>query len=386
MRKTNVLIFSLIIVLGFILFAYNFLGFRTSIKDGESLDFVDLPNNFKIEEYYTGLSDNSLSPPGPNRGPRLMLLKDGVLYVTISKQGKVIAIQDVDNDQKGDGSTTILENLDRPHGIDYHNGWFYIAEEGQIFRVREAYGVSVDTDTKEILVDDIPEGGHFTRTLKIHNNSLYFTVGSSCNVCYEDHEWRASMVRCNLSGSNCSVFASGLRNAVGFVFHPETDEIYATDNGRDLLGENIPPDEINLIKEGEDYGWPICYGNNIHDSSFDKNQYVRDPCLDKEPSLVSLQAHSAPLGLTIYNGNQFPEEYRGDIFVAYHGSWNREDPTGYKVARIDLETKEVIDFASGWLQEDGNVLGRPVDVIVSEDGSLLVSDDNSGKIYRIYYD
>jgi glucose/arabinose dehydrogenase len=232
---------------------------------------------------------------------------------------------------------------------------------------------------------DLPSGdGHFTRTIKIRDGSLYVSVGSSCNVCYEEDERRSTILKCGLEpGSDCTIFASGTRNAVGFVFD-DAGKIYATENSRDWLGNDLPPDEINLIEEGGDYGWPICYGKSIHDTDFDKNTYIRDPCSDKKPSFVDLQAHSAPLGLAIYDGDQFPEEYRGDLFVAYHGSWNRDEPTGYKVVSIDTQTREVRDFATGWLQEN-NVLGRPVDVIVADDESLFVSDDNSGKIYRIFY-
>ncbi len=149
---------------------------------------------------------------------------------------------------------------------------------------------------------------------------------------------------------------------------------------------NLPPDEINLVEEGKDYGWPICFGKNIHDTDFDKNVYVQNPCMEplKMPSLIDIQAHSAPLGLAFYYGDNFPQEYRGDLFVALHGSWNRREPTGYKIISIDMNDLTVRDFATGWLQ-DSNVLGRPVDIIVAEDGSLFVSDDNAGKIYRISY-
>lgn len=163
--------------------------------------------------------------------------------------------------------------------------------------------------------------------------------------------------------------------------------MYATENGRDWLGDDLPPDEINLVEEGKDYGWPICYGKSIHDTDFDKNVYVRAPCSEpfETPALIDLQAHSAPLGLEFYYGDNFPAEYRGRLFVAFHGSWNRKVPTGYKIVSIDMNTSTVEDFATGWLA-GSNVLGRPVDIVVAQDGSLFVSDDNAGKIYRIYYE
>ncbi|MCZ7381018.1 MAG: PQQ-dependent sugar dehydrogenase [Candidatus Methanoperedens sp.] len=243
-----------------------------------------------------------------------------------------------------------------------------------------------DRGTLEVLVDNLPTGGHFTRTVKVHNNSLYLSIGSSCNVCYEQDERRAAISICALNGTGCRVFAKGLRNAVGFVFHPPTGKMYATENGRDYLGDDLPPDEINLIEDGKNYGWPICYGKNIHDTDFDKNVYVRSPCSEpfETPALIDLQAHSAPLSLAFYYGNSFPAEYMGNLFVAYHGSWNRKAPTGYKIVEINMTDFTVKDFATGWLSGN-NVLGRPVDIIVANDGSLFVSDDNAGKIYRISY-
>ncbi|MBI4399405.1 sorbosone dehydrogenase family protein [Candidatus Micrarchaeota archaeon] len=362
-----------------------FVGFRPAIKS-DSLDFVNLPEGFRIDVYASNLGGNAVSSPGPNPGPRMMLLNDNVLYTSILAQNRVVALPDKNNDGKADETITFISNLNKPHGIGYYSGWFYIAEEHRIIRVKDInHDLIADLDTLEVLIDDLPVGGHFTRTIKIHNNSLYISIGSSCNVCYEKDNRSAAITKCDLSGKNCSVFASGIRNAVGFVLHPTTGKMYATENGRDWLGDDAPPDEINIIEEGNNYGWPICYGKNTHDLDFDKSLYKQDPCRFKVPSLVDLQAHSAPLGLAFYSGTSFPEEYQNDLFVAYHGSWNRGEPTGYKIVSIDMKTLEVKDFATGWL--DGiNVLGRPVDIIVANDGSLLVSDDNAGKIYRIYYE
>lgn len=360
------------------------LGIKPAVKLN-SLDEIALPEGFKIHVFADGLGGSPVSYPGTNPGARMMLLKDGVLYVTVTGGGKVAALPDRDDDKKADEVITFIEGLDNPHGIDFYGGWFYIAEENRVVRVRDADSdLKAEKDTLEVLVDNLPAGGHFTRTIKLHNGSLYISVGSSCNVCDERDERRAAITKCSIDGSGCTIFARGLRNAVGFVFHPLTGRMYATENGRDWLGEDLPPDEINMIEEGRDYGFPVCYGKNIHDTDFDKNVYVRNPCEDKTPSLIDLQAHSAPLGLAFYYGDNFPEEYRGDLFVAYHGSWNRNVPTGYKIVNIDMDTHEVRDFATGWLAGN-NVLGRPVDIIVSQDGSLFVSDDNAGKIYRILY-
>ncbi len=360
------------------------LGIKPSVKS-DTLEEIDLPPGFKIEVYADALGGSSVAYPGPNPGPRMMLLKDSVLFVTIPNIGKVVALPDRNGDKKADSVVTFIDKLNNPHGIDYYNGWFYIAEENRVIRVK-ANDIKADTGTLEVLIDNLPTGGHFTRTIKIHNNSLYLSIGSSCNVCYEQEELRGAITKCNVDGTDCSIFAKGLRNAVGFVFHPVTGKMYATENGRDFLGEDLPPDEINLVEEGKNYGWPICYGKNIHDTDFDKNVYIRNPCMEpfEMPSLIDLQAHSAPLGLAFYYGDSFPKEYRGNLFVAYHGSWNRKIPTGYKIVSIDMNNFTVRDFATGWLS-GSNVRGRPVDIIVADDGSLFVSDDNAGKIYRIYY-
>jgi glucose/arabinose dehydrogenase len=384
MNKKNALV---VVILFCLIIAFLVLsGIRPAVKSG-SLDEITLPPGFKIDVFADALDGSSISYPGPDPGPRMMLFVDGVLYVTIPNQGKVVALPDRDGDKKADSIVTFIKGLNKPHGIDYYDNWFYIAEENRLIRVKDSDSDMIaDVETLEVLIDDLPAGGHFTRTVKIHNNSLYFSLGSSCNVCYEQDERRAAITICNLDGTKCRVFAKGLRNAVGFVFHPVTGRIYATENGRDWLGDDLPPDEINLVEDGKNYGWPICYGKNIHDSDFDKNVYIRDPCTEpfEIPSLIDLQAHSAPLGLAFYDSDVFPEEYRGDLFVAFHGSWNRKVPTGYKVVSIDMDDFTVKDFATGWLS-GSNVLGRPVDIIAAGDGSLFVSDDNAGKIYRISY-
>ena len=386
-RRFIILIAVIVILVALSSILVMQLDIRPSIDTG-SMDDIQLPPGFKIDVYAQNLGSSSLSYPGPNAAPRMLLLKDGILYVSLTRQGKVVALPDRDSDNKADETIVFIDGFNNPHGLDFYDGWFYIAEEDRLVRIQDRDNdLIADQDTLEVLIDDLPMGGHFTRSIRIHNNSLFLSIGSSCNVCNEQDERRAAILRCNLDGTDCEVFAWGLRNAVGFVFHPLTGEMYATENGRDMLGDDLPPDEINLVKEGNNYGWPICYGKNIHDTEYDENVYVRNPCEQPfvMPSLVDLQAHSAPLGLTFYFGDMFPEEYQGDLFVAFHGSWNRKEPTGYKIVTIDMNDLEVNDFATGWLKE-GNVLGRPVDIITNDDGSLFVSDDNAGKIYRVYYE
>lgn len=382
--KGSYLIIIGILLLSILWIGYSQFGLRPSVSE-ENLSYIQLPSGFKIEVFADGLGDSLLSYPGPAPGPRMMLIKNGTLMVSIPNKGLVAVLPDKDGDHKADSVSVFIDGLNQPHGLDYYSGWFYIAEENRLIRVKDTNNDFVaEKETIEVLMDNIPTGGHSTRTVKVHNGSLYMSMGSSCNVCYEKDARRAAITRCDLDGTNFTVFASGMRNAVGMAFHPLTGQLYATENGRDWLGDDLPPDEINLVEEGEDYGWPICYGKNIHDTDFDNNTYIRDPCEDCIPSLVDLQAHSAPLGLNFYYDNSFPEEYQGNLFVCFHGSWNRREPTGYKVVRVNMTDLTINDFATGWLQNN-SILGRPVDVVVSDDGSLFVSDDNQGRIYRIYY-
>jgi len=382
-RKKKIAVILAIAIL-LVAVAFIWLGIRLAVKSS-SMDNIQLPPGFKIEILADNLGGSPVSYPGPNPGLRMLLLRDDALFVTIPSQGKVVALPYTGGGKAGN-PVTFIDGLNNPHGIDFHDSWFYIAEESRVIRVKESANTTADRDTLQVLVGDLPTGGHFTRTLKIYNNSMYVSVGSSCNVCQESDERRATIMKCGLDGTGCRVFAKGLRNAVGFVFNQVTGKMYATENGRDNLGEDIPPDEINLVEDGRNYGWPICYGKNVHDTDFDKNVYIRNPCMEpfETPSLVDLQAHSAPLGFAFYYGKSFPAEYTGKLFVAFHGSWNRKVPTGYKIVAIDVDRGEVRDFATGWLQ-GSTVLGRPVDIIVANDGSLLVSDDNAGRIYRIYY-
>jgi glucose/arabinose dehydrogenase len=237
------------------------------------------------------------------------------------------------------------------------------------------------------IVSNLPDGGHSTRTIVFGaDGKLYVSIGSSCNVCKEKDPRRAAVVRYNADGTGEDIFATGLRNSVGLAWHPTTKELWGTDNGRDMLGDDVPPDEINIIRQGQNYGWPNCYADRVPDAEFGSPEF----CRKTEPPVAKLQAHSAPLGLAFYTGTQFPKEYHGDLFVAFHGSWNRSKKTGYKVVRLRIgngRVNDVRDFITGWLSPDGReeVLGRPVDLVVGKDGGLYLSDDAAGVIYRIGY-
>jgi glucose/arabinose dehydrogenase len=311
---------------------------------------------------------------------------DGELVVAERGAGRVVRLPDRDLDGLADGVEVLAEGLRAPSSIQfYRDGALYVGETTRVLRMSEPDADGVYR-AREAIVDGLPSGGHNTRTLLFSPDwaYLYVSVGSSCNVCVETDPRRATIVRYKPDGSDETIYARGLRNAVGITFRPDTDELWATNNGRDWLGDDQPPETVHHVRKGDDAGWPRCHAGRIVDPEYGQER----GCEGVAPPAVEMQAHSAPLGLGFYSGQQFPEVYRGDLYVAFHGSWNRSVPTGYKVVRIAMEggvAGEVYDFASGWLRENGSRWGRPVDVITGSDGSLYVSDDEGGTIYRIYY-
>ncbi len=313
----------------------------------------------------------------------------GNIWVSRTSAGAVTRL-DVKNGQVVKQSD-VFSGMQKPHGLAFDpqdNNFLYVAEENRIrsFRVDEGAG-----NGKEVL--SLPSGGgHFTRTAGFGpDGGLYVSVGSSCNVCRESDQRRATILRFDPATKQSRVFARGLRNAVFFTWNPADGQMWATEMGRDWLGDDLPPDEINIIKDGQNYGWPICYGKNIHDTDFDKNAYIRNPCSEpfETGSFIDIPAHSAPLGLAFIPPNSsWPEDYWHDLIVAYHGSWNRSEPAGYKVVRYRFDKNGsyggVEDFITGWLAPDG-ALGRPVDVLVQPGGVMYISDDKAGVIYRVVY-
>ncbi len=383
MRAVHIAALALVLLAAAAYILYSAITLRP-VSPAGPLGRIALPPGFRIS-VFADLGPGALSFPGPNAGPRMMLVRGQRVFVTIPEQGRVVSV--LDDGGNGTDAKVFISGLDMPHGIDYSDGWYYIAQEGKVVRVRDDNGdFAADPGSAQNLTD-LPSGGeHVTRTIRVKDGYMYVSVGSTCNVCDEQDDRRAAILRCLVNGSDCAVYAKGLRNAVGMAFQPGTGKLFATENGRDFLGDDLPPDEINIIEEGKDYGWPVCYGDNVHDTDFDHNVYIRNPCMEpfETPAYVDLQAHSAPLGLAFYNATAFPQAYRGKLFVAYHGSWNRQTPTGYKIVVVDPESRSVSDFATGWL-ENSSVIGRPVDVAVASDGSLYVSDDTAGRIYRISY-
>ena len=318
----------------------------------------------------------------------------GVLLATNMSDGTVLAFPDPQHTGRPERTLTVLEDLHEPNSITFHNGKLYVAETNQVRRFDwDESGLRAGNG--QVIVS-LPRsgGGHSTRTVLFANGKMYVSVGSSCNVCVEKDKRRAAVLEFNEDGSGERIFANGLRNSVGLALNPQTGTLWATENGRDWLGDNLPPDEINdLGPNGGSFGWPYCYGNRVTDTSQVKPGDNR--CEQTIPPKVEIQAHSAPLGIAFYNGSMFPAAYHGDIFVALHGSWNRSVPTGYKVIRVHLNSKgepqgPPKDFITGWIQpgetRKGVWMGRPVGIVVGPEGAMYVSDDSSGLIYRVTCD
>jgi len=327
-------------------------------------------------------------------GPRVMIFDPAdTLLVSVPSQGKVVALPDRDRDGRADSVVTVVDGLDRPHGMAFRcapDCSLYIAEEGQVNVY--SYNLKTMKAVKQQKIADFPAGGgHMTRTLlflpRPDDDQLLISVGSSCNVCIEEDWRRAKVLVVSAGGGALRTFASGLRNSVFMTIHPETKKVWATEMGRDLMGDDLPPDEINIIAKDRNYGWPFCYGKNVHDDDFDSA--IKKSCREPEtyPSHINIPAHSAPLGLSFFPEDGWPAGFRNNLLVAYHGSWNRSVPTGYKVVRYRLDSSGnflgVDDFVTGWLTKNGTALGRPVDIMVRPGGTIFVSDDKAGVIYRI---
>jgi glucose/arabinose dehydrogenase len=337
---------------------------------------VTLPAGFGISVFVGGLSNPRMMAMGP----------DGELYVAERGADRVVRLPDRDDDGIADGVEVVADGLRSPSSIAFYvDGSLYVGETSRVLRLRDTEGDGV-FEEQEVVIEGLPSGGHSTRTLLFSPDGehLFVSIGSSCNVCVEGDERRATIMRFDPDGSSGEIYISGLRNAVGITFRPGTEELWATNNGRDRLGDDQPPETIYLVREGDYAGWPECHAGRIVDPDFGEPGACQGVAVPE----VEMQAHSAPLGLTFYTGAQFPAEYQGALFVAFHGSWNRSIPTGYKVVVIRMDDGRpghVQDFAVGWLRDDGSYWGRPVDVIAGPEGSLFVSDDGGGVIYRVFF-
>jgi len=342
---------------------------------GPALETIKLPPGFRIELYASKIEGARSMALGPK----------GVLFVGTKNEGKVYAVLDKDGDQKADEILTIARGLNMPNGVAYRNGALYVAEVSRILRLDDIANRLYNPPKPVVVSRAFPKDRHHGWKVIAFgpDGLLYVPVGAPCNVCEKKDGRYASIMRMKPDGKDLEVFASGVRNTVGFDWHPETRELWFTDNGRDWMGDDRPPDELNRApQKGLHFGFPYCHGD-ILDSSYGRN---RDCGEFTAPSIL-LGPHVAALGMKFYTGTQFPAQYRNQVFIAEHGSWNRSKPIGYRITLVRLEGNRAVryeTFAEGWL-EGISAWGRPVDVLVMPDGALLVSDDRAGAIYRISY-
>ena len=337
---------------------------------------IKLPDGFHIAVYAEVPFARSLA-----------LGADGTVFVGSRAGDAVHAVRDEDGDHVGEAVHVIADGLDTPNGVAYRDGDLYVAEVSRVLRLDDIDEHLDDPPEPVVVRDDFPRDTHHGWKFIAFgpDGKLYVPVGAPCNVCDPDDERYSSIMRMNPDGSELEVYAAGIRNTVGFAWHPATKELWFTDNGRDKLGDDVPRDELNHApKAGMHFGFPYCHQGDTLDPEFGAGR----KCDEFTAPARQLGPHVAALGMRFYTGEMFPAEYRGDIFIAEHGSWNRTDPLGYRVTRVRLDGARAVSydvFAEGWLRSGGEAWGRPVDVLVMPDGALLVSDDEAGKLYRIDY-
>lgn len=322
-------------------------------------------------------------------GPRFMALApDGAVYVSRPGARVVDRLEDKDGDGRAESRVTAASGLNYPHGVAIRDGRLHVATLDAVVRTSLGRDGRA-TGALDTLARYTGGGGHRTRTVVFGaDGAMYVSIGSSCNVCVEKDADRATVMRYDADGKNGRVFARGLRNAVGLAVHPGTRQLWATTHERDNMRpdhQDLPPEEIDILRDGADYGWPYCWGDRRPNPEFGD----RERCRTTVPPALAMQAHSAPLDITFLDrASMFPRDWRGDALVAFHGSWNRTVPTGAKVVRIRVRDGRPVsyeDFIVGFQAEDGTRWGRPAGLLVLKDGSVLVSDDQGGVIWRVTY-
>ena len=353
----------------------------------ELLKKISLPDGFKIDVYASGV-ENARS---------MTISPSGTVFVGNRKADNVFALIDSDKDGKVDKKYLITDKLtNMPNGVVFHNGNLYVAEVNKIWlfedvekNLQKIDAVGYYPEEPILISDKFPSDKHHGwKYISIGpDNKLYVPVGAPCNICESKDEIYSTITRMDLDGKNQEIYARGVRNTVGFTWHPETGEMWFTDNGRDMLGDNYPPCELNRVQvPNKHYGYPYCHGGDISDPEFGSKY----PCDNFVKPVQNLGPHVAPLGLKFYDGNMFPDEYKGDVFIAEHGSWNRTKKIGYRISRVKIENNKSLGyepFIYGWLEKDKNdAWGRPVDIVFLEDGSMLISDDYANVIYRVTYE
>ncbi len=339
------------------------------------LEKIKLPPGFEISVY---------AYPVPN-ARSMALSPKGILFVGTRTEGKVYAVIDRDRDNKADEVITLARGLNMPNGVAFRDGALYVAEVNRVLRFDRIEARLKNPPRPVVINDRYPSDQHhgwkFIRFGP--DGKLYVPIGAPCNIC--EASGYAVITRINPDGSGKEVFAKGVRNTVGFDWHPVTKELWFTDNGRDWLGDDLPPDELNHApRKGMHFGFPYCHGGDLPDPDY--GEFGK--CQDFTPPAMKLGPHVASLGMRFYTGEMFPAKYRRQIFIAEHGSWNRSIPIGYRITLVTLKNNRAVGyepFAEGWLEAGKKAWGRPVDIQVMPDGALLVSDDKAGAIYRISY-
>lgn len=337
-----------------------------------------VPENFKIELFASNVIN----------ARQLAIGDKGTIFVGTRKEGKVYALVDNNHDGKADKQYLIDDSLNMPSGVAYNNGALYVAAVNRLLRYDNIEKQLTNPPEPVVVINDLPnETHHGWKAIEFDTNgNLYIPVGVPCNSCISDDERHGTILRLNINTGKYSIYATGIRNSVGIAFHPVDKSLWFTDNGRDWLGDDSPPDEINHAhKSGLNFGFPYLHGKNTLDPEYGEQAEMNEYTLPK----VELGAHVAPLGLTFYSGKQFPQKYQNSLFVAEHGSWNRSDKTGYRVIHVQLNGNDAVKvkpFITGWLdKEEDTTWGRPVDILNMPDGSLLISDDYADVIYRVTY-
>ncbi|MBD3240462.1 MAG: sorbosone dehydrogenase family protein [Chitinivibrionales bacterium] len=351
-------------------------GARSSEEVRTDLSLIELPPGFSIELFAGDV-------PGARslkRGPK------GTIFVGTRREGVVYALRDTDKDARVDSVWVIAEGLRMPNGVAFLGSALYVAEVSRVLRFDDIESRLASPPEPVVVSDAFPDDRqHGWKFIAFGPDSLlYVPVGAPCNVCKSDDARYASIMRMAPDGSGLEVFASGVRNTVGFDWRPGTGVLWFTDNGRDWMGDNRPPDELNRApRKGMHFGFPFCHGADVIDPEYGYD----GACEEHTPPVRELGPHVAALGMRFYTGMMFPAQYRGRVFIAEHGSWNRANKIGYRVTMVTLSGTEAVSyevFAEGWLQGE-EAWGRPVDVLVMPDGALLVSDDRAGAVYRISY-
>ena len=338
------------------------------------LDELTLPPGFRIAVYAADVPSARQMALGP----------PGVVFVGSNAAGKVYAV--VDRDGGNRTVHVVASGLNMPSGIAFRDGALYVAAVNRILRFRDVARDPAHPPKPEVVTDAYPTDPHHGWKFIAFgpDGRLYVPVGAPCNICTPPGPLHATITRIDLAGGRPEVVARGVRNSVGFDFDPANGDLWFTDNGRDWLGDDQPPDELNhLTKVGEHFGFPFCHGNGLRDPEHNAGH----ACSEFTPPARELGPHVAAIGMRFYTGRMFPEKYRGGVFIAEHGSWNRSTPIGYRVSFVKIENGRATSyepFAAGWLK-GGAASGRPADVLVMPDGALLVSDDKAGRIYRITY-